>query len=74
MATSAGDGRVYIPKELREKYGEKFHVVDRGDRIVLVPVSGEPLEALRDEFSGVEGSVEELKDEALDAAVEEAGE
>ena len=73
MVTSAEDGRVYIPKDLREKLGEKFHVVDKGDKIVLVPVSDDPLQSLRDEFEGVEKSVEDLKEDALEKAMEEAG-
>jgi AbrB family looped-hinge helix DNA binding protein len=73
MVTTADNGRVYIPKDLREKFGEKFHIVEREDGIVLVPVSDDPLEALRDEFSDVEKSVEELKEGAMETAVEEAG-
>lgn len=73
METSAEDGRVYIPKGLREKFGEKFHLVDRGDKIVLIPISDDPLKALRDEFSGVDKSAKELKEGALKTAVDEAG-
>lgn len=73
MVTSAEDGRVYIPKKMREKFGERFHIVDRGDKIVLVPVSDNPLEALRDEFKDVDKSVEELKKGALKTGMQEAG-
>lgn len=73
MPVSAEDGRIYLPKELREKYGDRFHVVEKGDKIVLVPVSDDPLEALREEFEGVEKSASELKDEALKEGLEEAG-
>lgn len=73
MVTSAEDGRVYIPKDLREKFGEKFHIVDRGDKIMLIPVSDDPLETLREEFKDVDKSVEELKEGALETAMEEAG-
>jgi|APHM01.1.fsa_nt_gi SpoVT / AbrB like domain. len=73
MTVSADDGRVYIPKKMREKFGERFHIVDRGDKIVLVPVSDNPLKALRDEFKDVDKSVEELKEEALETAMQEAG-
>lgn len=73
MVTTADNGRVYIPKEMREKFGEKFHIVELENKIVLVPVSGDPLEALRDEMKGVDKSVEELKKSALDAGMEEAG-
>jgi bifunctional DNA-binding transcriptional regulator/antitoxin component of YhaV-PrlF toxin-antitoxin module len=73
MPVSAEDGRIYLPKELREKYGDRFHVVEKGDKIVLVPVSDDPLEALREEFESVEKSASELKDEALSEGLEEAG-
>jgi len=73
MVTTADNGRVYIPKEMREKFGEKFHIVELENKIVLVPVSGDPLEALRDEMKDVDKSVEELKKSALAAGMEEAG-
>jgi len=73
MVTRADDGRVYIPKDLRDKFGDRFHIVDRGDKIVLLPVSDDPLETLREEVESVDKSVEELKEDALETAVEEAG-
>lgn len=73
MVTTADNGRVYIPKDIREKLGERFHIVEREDKIVLVPVSEEPLEALRDEMSDIDKSVDELKKEALQTAMDEAG-
>jgi len=72
MPTTADNGRVYIPKKLREKFGERFHIVDRDDRIILVPVSENPLKELREEFSGTESSIEEMKNDALEEAVSEA--
>jgi len=67
MATETDDrGRLYLPKELRERHGERFRVVDLPSRIVLVPVDDDPLEAVReavgDAFEGK--SVAELKEEA----------
>lgn len=73
MVTTADNGRIYIPKEMREKLGERFHIVEREDKIVLVPVSEEPLEALRDEMKGIDKSVDELEEEALKTAMNEAG-
>ena len=73
MVTTAKNGYVYIPEDLREKFGERFHVVERNESLVLVPVSGNSLEALREEFSDVEKSVEELKEQALKEGIEEAG-
>ena len=67
MTTETDDrGRLYLPKELRERHGERFRVVDLPSRIVLVPVDDDPLEAVReavgDSFEG--RSIAELKREA----------
>ena len=73
MDVDAEDGRIYLPKRLREKFGDRFELVDRGDRLVLIPIAEDPLEALREEFSDVDASAEELKQGALDEALDEAG-
>lgn len=41
-------GRLYIPKEIHEKYGEKYHIVQYEDRIELIPVADDPLAAVRE--------------------------
>lgn len=73
MDVDADDGRIYLPKRLREKYGDRFELVDRGDRLVLIPIDEDPLEALREEASGTEKSVAELTDAALAQALADAG-
>lgn len=73
MDVDAGDGRIYIPKRLREKFGERFELVDRGDRLVLIPIDEDPLEALREETRSSEKTVDELKDAVLAQALEDAG-
>jgi bifunctional DNA-binding transcriptional regulator/antitoxin component of YhaV-PrlF toxin-antitoxin module len=40
-------GRVTIPKEVRNRYGEKFRLVELDSGIKLVPISDDPLEELR---------------------------
>jgi len=74
MPTKTDNGRVYIPKHLREKYGERYKIVDSGDGLLLVPVPEEPLEDLRDEWSDLEKSVDEMLEGARTEAVENAGE
>ena len=74
MEVDATDGRIYLPKELREKYGDQFRLVERGDQLVLLPVSEDPLAALRTEFADVDKSVEELREDARAGAIEDAGE
>jgi bifunctional DNA-binding transcriptional regulator/antitoxin component of YhaV-PrlF toxin-antitoxin module len=74
MEVDATDGRIYLPKELREKYGDQFRLVERGEQLVLLPVSEDPLAALREEFADVDKSVEDLRDDARSSAIEDAGE
>lgn len=74
MATETDDrGRLYLSKELRERHGERFRVVDLPSRIVLIPVGEDPLQAVRDavgdRFEGT--SVAELKGQARTAVDEE---
>ncbi|TKX74244.1 AbrB/MazE/SpoVT family DNA-binding domain-containing protein [Halorubrum sp. GN11_10-6_MGM] len=66
-------GRLTLPKDIRERYGDRYRVVRLRDGIKLVPVAEDPLEALRDEFEDVEKTAEELRDGARDAAIDEAG-
>ncbi|MGB9931352.1 AbrB/MazE/SpoVT family DNA-binding domain-containing protein [Haloarcula amylolytica] len=72
-ATLDDRGRLTLPKELRERYGDRYHIVELHDGIKLVPVAEEPLDALRDEFADVEKTADELRQGARDAALNEAG-
>jgi bifunctional DNA-binding transcriptional regulator/antitoxin component of YhaV-PrlF toxin-antitoxin module len=72
-ATLDDRGRLTLPKEIRERYGDRYHVVDVHDGIKLIPVAEDPLEALRDEFDGVEKTAEKLRAEAREASLDEAG-
>jgi len=67
-------GRIYLSAELREKFGEKFHVVEYDDRIELIPIDEDPLRAVRDEIGdALEGkSTDELRETALERARNEA--
>lgn len=66
-------GRLTLPKEIRERYGDRYHIVELYDGIKLIPIAESPLDALRDEFSDVEKSADELREDAREAALEEAG-
>lgn len=66
-------GRLTLPKEMRERYGDRYHIVELPDGIKLVPVADDPLEALREEFADVEKSADELREDAREAALDEAG-
>jgi bifunctional DNA-binding transcriptional regulator/antitoxin component of YhaV-PrlF toxin-antitoxin module len=66
-------GRLTLPKEIRERYGDHYYIVELPDGVKLVPVAADPLEALRDEFADVEKSSEELLAEGRETALDEAG-
>lgn len=66
-------GRLTLPKEIRERYGDHYHVVDLHDGIKLIPVADDPLGALRDEFADVEKTADELREGARETALDEAG-
>ncbi len=66
-------GRLTLPKEVRERYGDRYRIVQLPDGIKLVPVADEPLEALREEFAEIDASVEELREGARETGLDEAG-
>jgi bifunctional DNA-binding transcriptional regulator/antitoxin component of YhaV-PrlF toxin-antitoxin module len=72
-ATLDDRGRLTLPKEMREQYGDTYHVVDVHDGIKLIPVATDPLEALRDEFADVDETAKHLRSRARDASLDEAG-
>jgi bifunctional DNA-binding transcriptional regulator/antitoxin component of YhaV-PrlF toxin-antitoxin module len=66
-------GRLTLPKEVRERYGDRYRVVQLPDGIKLVPIADDPLGALREEFSDVDKSADELREDGRTAALDEAG-
>jgi bifunctional DNA-binding transcriptional regulator/antitoxin component of YhaV-PrlF toxin-antitoxin module len=59
-----GQGRLYIPKEVRERYGERYHIVTYEDRIELIPVADDPLAAVREAADGLrDASVKEIRED-----------
>lgn len=70
-ATLDDRGRLTLPKEMRERYGERYRIVELHDGIKLVPVSDDPLDALREEFADVEKTTAELREDARVAALDE---
>jgi bifunctional DNA-binding transcriptional regulator/antitoxin component of YhaV-PrlF toxin-antitoxin module len=73
MGVDVEDGRIRLPEAIREKFGSRFELVDQGNSLVLVPVADDPLEALREETSETDKSVEELKESAMKEALDQAG-
>jgi bifunctional DNA-binding transcriptional regulator/antitoxin component of YhaV-PrlF toxin-antitoxin module len=59
-----GQGRLYIPKEVREQYGERYHIVTYEDRIELIPVAEDPLAAVREAAGGLrDAPIEEIRED-----------
>jgi len=75
-AQTDSQGRLYLSSELRKQYGERFHVVKYEDRLELIPIDDDPLQAVRDEIGdALEGeSRAELREGALQRAKTEAEE
>ena len=75
LAETDAQGRLYIPKEVREKYGQKYHIVTYEDRIELIPVADNPLAAVRAAAGELHGaSVEEIRADIEAEAKDEAEE
>lgn len=41
-------GRIYLPKDVRERFGEQYRIVELPSHVALFPVDEDPLEGLRD--------------------------
>lgn len=69
-------GRITIPKEVRDRFGDRYRLVELREGIKLVPIPEDPVEALRDAASDElrEASAEEVREAARREGEEEAGE
>ncbi|MDZ7850751.1 MAG: AbrB/MazE/SpoVT family DNA-binding domain-containing protein [Halodesulfurarchaeum sp.] len=72
--TTDDRGRIVLPREIREKHGEHYRIVELADRVELIPLRSDPIEGLReavgDAFAGK--SIAEIKAEARSAAQKHA--
>jgi len=69
-------GRVTIPKEVRDRYGDQYRLVELDSGIKLVPIPDDPLEELRAAASDDlrEASLSDLEAAASEEAGEQASE
>jgi len=64
MAKSTDErGRIYLPEDIRERFGEQYRIVGLPSHVALFPVDEDPLDGLQAAASGVftETDVAELK-------------
>jgi bifunctional DNA-binding transcriptional regulator/antitoxin component of YhaV-PrlF toxin-antitoxin module len=66
-------GRIYLPKDVRSRFGERYRIVELASHVALFPVDDDPLEGLReavgDAFEGTDS--EDLKAEARESIARE---
>ncbi|WP_321170523.1 AbrB/MazE/SpoVT family DNA-binding domain-containing protein [Halobaculum limi] len=72
-ATLDGRGRLTLPKEVRERYGDQYRIVQLHGGVKLILIEQSPLDALRAEFADVENTTEELRDDSREASLDESG-
>jgi len=77
MSKSTDDrGRIYLPKSVRDRFGDEYRIVELPNHVALFPVDEDPLEGVRaavgDAFEG--DDVDELKDVARESIRNEARE
>ena len=41
-------GRIVIPQEIRETYGDRYRIVELDDRVELIALQDDPVDGLRD--------------------------
>jgi len=75
MSKSTDDrGRIYLPKSVRDRFGDEYRIVELPNHVALFPVDEDPLEGIRtavgDAFE--DDDVDELKDAARESIRNEA--
>lgn len=67
-------GRIVIPREIREKYGDRYRVIELNDRVELIPLDDDPVQGLRsavgDAFDGK--SIAQIKRDVREGAIKDA--
>jgi len=66
-------GRLYLPKEVRERFGDRYRIVEFPSHVVLFPVDDDPLAGLRDAVGDAfdDETVDSLKKRARAAVAED---
>lgn len=73
-------GRIYLPKDVRERFGDQYRIVELPGHVALFPVDEDPVEGLRnavgDAFEGTDvGALKaEIRERIDDEIAEESEE
>jgi bifunctional DNA-binding transcriptional regulator/antitoxin component of YhaV-PrlF toxin-antitoxin module len=66
-------GRIYLPKDVRERFGDQYRIVELPSHVALFPVDENPLDGLRaavgDAFADTQA--DDLKAQAREAITRE---
>ena len=69
-------GRIYLPKDVRNRFGDRYRIVELPSHVALFPVDEDPLDGLRaavgDAFEGEDA--DELKEKAREEITREVRE
>ncbi len=65
------EGRIYLPEETREKFGDRFLKVESDDSIRLIPLADDPVKDLRETMEKLQGmSIEEIHSKIKEEGIE----
>ncbi|WP_436929927.1 AbrB/MazE/SpoVT family DNA-binding domain-containing protein [Halosimplex halobium] len=69
-------GRLYLPKDVRERFGDRYRIVELPTHVALFPVDDDPLSGLKDAvgdaFEGEDvGTLKSEARESIERTVEE---
>lgn len=74
MGTTADErGRIYLPKDVRDRYGDRYRIVELPTHVVLLPVDDDPIEGLRDAVGDAFANIDhdDIEGEAIATATAE---
>lgn len=74
--TTDDRGRVTLPKEVRERFGQRYRLVELRDEVRLIPIPEDPVDALRGAASDElrDAALDDLRDAALETGRDQAEE
>ena len=71
MGTTADErGRIYLPKDVRDRYGDRYRIVELPTHVVLLPVDDDPIEGIHDAVGDAFTDIDpdDIEDESIATA------